>query len=44
MFLLNPALLSHDVGFPLALAAGCVLTMLLYLATAAIAARFGVTL
>ena len=44
MFLLIPALLRHGAGFPLALATGCVLTMLLYLATVAIAARFGVTL
>ena len=44
MFLAVPALLRHGVGFWPALAAGCALTMLLYLATVAIAARFGVTL
>jgi len=44
MFLLIPALLRHGVGFWLSLAAGCVLTILLYLAVVAIAARFGVTL
>ena len=44
MFLLIPALLRHGVGFGVSLAAGCVLTILLYLAVVAIAARFGVTL
>jgi len=44
MFLLIPALLRHGVGFWVSLAAGCVLTILLYLAVVAIAARFGVTL
>ncbi|MBD8547633.1 DUF3147 family protein [Sphingomonas sp. CFBP 8760] len=44
MFLLIPALLRHGVGFVPALLAGCALTMLLYLVTVAIAARFGVTL
>ncbi|MGJ3648563.1 DUF3147 family protein [Sphingomonas sp. GlSt437] len=44
MFLLIPALLRHGVSFWPALAAGCGLTVLLYLATVAIAARFGVAL
>jgi len=44
MFLLIPVLLRHGVGFWVSLAAGCVLTILLYLAVVAIAARFGVTL
>ncbi|MEI9851152.1 MAG: DUF3147 family protein [Sphingomonas sp.] len=44
MFLLIPALLRGGVGFPIAVLAGCALTVLLYLATAAILARFGVTL
>lgn len=44
MFLLIPALLRHGVGFWSALGAGCAVTFLLYLATVAIAARFGVTL
>lgn len=44
MFLLIPALLRQGVGFWTALAAGCALTVLLYLATIAVAARFGVTL
>ncbi len=41
---LIPALLRHGIGFGVSLAAGCVLTILLYLAVVAIAARFGVTL
>lgn len=44
MFLLIPALLRHGMNFWLALAAGCALTVLLYLATVVIAARFGVTI
>lgn len=44
MFLLIPALLRHGVDFWYALAAGCGLTVLLYLATTVVAARFGVTL
>ena len=44
MFLLIPALLRTGVGFVPALLAGCALTVALYLVTAAIAARFGVTL
>ncbi|WP_151954566.1 DUF3147 family protein [Sphingomonas sp. EC-HK361] len=44
MFALIPLLLRHGVGFWTALLAGCVLTVLLYLATTFIAARFGVTL
>jgi len=44
MFLLIPALLRRGIDFVPALAAGCALTMLLYLVTVTIAARFGVTL
>jgi len=44
MFLLIPALLRQGAGFWTSLAAGCALTVLLYLATIAVAARFGVTL
>jgi len=44
MFLLIPALLRHGVGFWPALTGGCAVTVLLYLATVAVAARFGVTL
>ncbi len=44
MFLLIPALLRAGIGFVPALIAGCALTVALYLVTAAIAARFGVTL
>ena len=44
MFLLIPALLRNGVNFWIALAAGCVLTVLLYLVTISIAARFGIRL
>ncbi|AXJ95431.1 MULTISPECIES: DUF3147 family protein [unclassified Sphingomonas] len=44
MFLVIPALLRHGVGFWPALGGGCAVTVALYLATVAIAARFGVTL
>ncbi len=44
MFLLIPALLRNGTSFWVALAAGCVLTILLYLVTIMIAARFGVKL
>ena len=44
MFLLVPWLLRHGIAFPLALLAGCVVTVLLYLATIAVAARFGIRL
>lgn len=44
MFLLLPALLRRGVGFPPALAAGLIVAVLLYLATAAVLARFGVRL
>jgi hypothetical protein len=44
MFLVIPALLRGGVNFWVALAAGCVLTIVLYLITIQIAARFGVTL
>jgi hypothetical protein len=44
MFLLIPALLRNGVNFWIALASGCILTVLLYLVTIGIAARFGVRL
>ncbi len=44
MFLLIPAMLRNGVNFGLSLAAGCLLTILLYLITISIAARFGVKL
>jgi hypothetical protein len=44
MFLLIPWMLRHDHGFWPAIGAGCVLTILLYLVTIVIAARFGVRL
>ena len=44
MFLLLPALLRRGVPFAFALAAGLALTVLLYLATVAVLARFGVRL
>ncbi len=44
MFLLIPWLLRHGTSFWAALALGSALTVLLYLATIGIAARFGVKL
>ncbi|MBP8231704.1 MAG: DUF3147 family protein [Rhizorhabdus sp.] len=44
MFLAIPAMLRHGMGFWSALLAGCALTMLLYLLTIYVAARFGVRL
>ena len=44
MFLAIPMLLNRGVSFWLALGAGCVLTVLLYLAMIAIAPRFGLDL
>ena len=44
MFALIPVLLRSGAGFWTALLAGCALTVVLYLATTIIAARFGVTL
>jgi hypothetical protein len=44
MFLLIPALLRHGTPFWFALLAGCVLTVLLYLAMAQIGPRFGLKL
>ena len=44
MFLVMPVLLRHGVGFWLSLLAGCVLTMVLYLAMMAVAPRFGLRL
>jgi hypothetical protein len=44
MFLLIPALLRHGVSFWIALAAGCLLTVLLYLAMMQLAPRFGLKL
>ena len=44
MFLLIPWMLRHGGNFWVAIAAGCVMTILLYLVTIVIAARFGVRL
>ena len=44
MFLLIPWMLRSGQGFWIALVAGCALTVVLYLLTIMIAARFGVTL
>jgi hypothetical protein len=44
MFLLIPAMLRQGVSFWLALAAGCAVTILLYLAMTFIGARFGLRL
>lgn len=44
MFLLMPALLRSDWSFWAALAAGCILTIALYLAMTAIGPRFGLKL
>ncbi len=44
MFLLIPALLKRGVGFWPALAAGCVLTMVLYALTVWLGPRFGLRL
>lgn len=44
MFLLIPALLRHGVPFWIALAAGCALTIVLYLAMMQIGPRFGLKL
>jgi hypothetical protein len=44
MFLLIPALLGRNVPFWLALSAGCMLTVLLYLVLILAAPRFGVRL
>src|SRR3954471_10022619 len=44
MFLLIPAMLRQGVSFWLALAAGCALTIMLYLAVTMIGAKFGLRL
>ena len=44
MFLLLPALLRRGLGFAPSLALGLALTVILYLATAAVLGRFGVRL
>lgn len=44
MFLLIPAMLRQGHGFWVAIGAGCMLTILLYLLTVIVAARFGVRL
>jgi hypothetical protein len=44
MFLLIPALLRRGTSFPLALAAGCVLTMALYLLMVSVGPRLGLKL
>ncbi len=44
MFLLLPLLLRHGAGFWLALLAGCALTVVLYVITIRVLAKFGVAL
>lgn len=44
MFLVFPALLRHGVSFWAALGLGCALTVILYLLTVWIVARFGIAL
>ena len=44
LFLIVPALLRNGTGFPLALAAGCAVTVVLYVAMVAGLARFGIAL
>jgi hypothetical protein len=44
MFLLIPRLLRHGVPFWLSLAAGCALTVALYLLMAGVGPRFGIRL
>lgn len=44
MFLLIPALLKRGVPFPAALAAGCLLTVVLYSVMTAVGPRFGLKL
>lgn len=44
MFLLIPALLRHGAPFWIALAAGCALTITLYVAMTLVAPRFGLQL
>ena len=44
MFLLMPVMLRQGVNFWITLAAGCILTFLLYLVTISVAARFGIRL
>ncbi len=44
MFLLIPALLRNGTGFWIALAAGCALTIALYLVMIVVTARFGIKL
>ena len=44
LFLILPAMLRHGVGFPLALAAACVVTIGLYVAMIAGLARAGIAL
>jgi hypothetical protein len=44
MFLVIPLLLRAGIGFAPALIAGCLLTMVLYLAMVVVLARFGITL
>lgn len=44
MFLLIPLLLRHGIGFWIALAAGCALTVLLYALMTTLGARFGLRL
>lgn len=44
MFLLVPALLRHGIGFWIALGAGCILTVVLYLCVTLVGPKFGLVL
>jgi hypothetical protein len=44
MFLVLPAMLRAGGGFWISIGASCALTMLLYIATAWVLARFGISL
>jgi hypothetical protein len=44
MFLILPAMLRAGVGFWTSIGASCALTIVLYIATAAVLARFGISL
>jgi hypothetical protein len=44
MFLVLPAMLRAGVGFWISISASCTLTMVLYIATAWVLARFGISL
>ena len=44
MFLLMPAMLRNEIGFWTSLIASCAVTVVLYLATAWVLSKFGITL